>query len=158
MSHIHTHISNVTLHCCPNELKHNGGARQKVNAPSDTGKLKGNAGEKLKQDEDEHLEPNSESQTPLSIHSPATATTAKTVSVCASLFKTLLLKLSGESRPALCSAARSTCEEQVTLRQKRRLAQFLPQPSVSNTHYNVSSLSQDILINVETTELSNRPQ
>lgn len=74
-----------------NELKHNGGARQKVNAPSDTGKLKGDAGEKLKQDEDKRLEPNSESQTPLSIHRPAAATTANTVSVCASLFKTLLL-------------------------------------------------------------------
>lgn len=74
-----------------NELQHNAGARQKVNAPSDTGKLKGDAGEKLKQDEDKRLELNSESQTPLSTHRPAAAATAKTVSVCASLFKTLLL-------------------------------------------------------------------
>ncbi|KAK7141772.1 hypothetical protein R3I93_015810 [Phoxinus phoxinus] len=74
-----------------NELKRNSSARQKVNAPSDTGKLKGNAVEKSKQDEDKpfvrgsplrvskRLAPNSESAANNTIHSPAAATTAKTI-------------------------------------------------------------------------------
>ncbi|XP_077057768.1 uncharacterized protein fhdc2 [Siphateles boraxobius] len=74
-----------------NELKHNSSARQKVNAPSDTGKLKANAFEKSKPDEDKQfvrgsplrvpkrLAPNSESAANHTIHSPTTATTAKTI-------------------------------------------------------------------------------
>lgn len=74
-----------------NELKRNSSARQKVNAPSDTGKLKGNAVEKSKQDEDKQfvrgsplrvskrLAPNSESAANRTIHSPTAATTAKTI-------------------------------------------------------------------------------
>ncbi|XP_056121167.1 disheveled-associated activator of morphogenesis 2 [Rhinichthys klamathensis goyatoka] len=74
-----------------NELKRNSSARQKVNAPSDTGKLKGNAVEKSKQDEDKpfvrgsplrvskRLAPNSESAANHTIQSPTAATTAKTI-------------------------------------------------------------------------------
>lgn len=73
-----------------NELKRNGGARQKVNAPSDTGKQKGDATEKLNQEKDKfvrgsplrvskRLAPNFESQTSNTIPSPTAATTAKTI-------------------------------------------------------------------------------
>lgn len=77
-----------------NELKRNSNARQRVNAPSDTGKQKGNTTEKLSQDKDtcqepfvrgsplrvsKRLAPNSESQSPQSMHSPTAATTAKTI-------------------------------------------------------------------------------
>uniref|UniRef100_A0A671L0D4 FH2 domain containing 2 n=1 Tax=Sinocyclocheilus anshuiensis TaxID=1608454 RepID=A0A671L0D4_9TELE len=77
-----------------NELKRNSNAHQRVNAPSDTGKHKGNTPEKLTQDKDKcqepfvrssplrvskRLAPNSESQSPQSIHSPSAATTAKTI-------------------------------------------------------------------------------
>ncbi|KTF80802.1 hypothetical protein cypCar_00035721, partial [Cyprinus carpio] len=77
-----------------NELKHNSNPRQRVNAPSDTGKQKGNTTEKLTQDKEKcqepfvrgsplrvskRLAPNSESQSPPSIHSRTAATTAKTI-------------------------------------------------------------------------------
>lgn len=74
-----------------NELRCNSSARQKVNAPSDTGKLKGNAVEKSKQGEDKpfvrgsplrvskRLAPNSESAANNTTHSPTAATTAKTI-------------------------------------------------------------------------------
>lgn len=77
-----------------NELKRNSSARQKVSTPSDTGKLKSNAAEKLKQDEDKRREqfvrgsplrvskrlaPNSESPASRTVHSPTAATTAKTI-------------------------------------------------------------------------------
>ncbi|XP_043112360.1 formin-J [Puntigrus tetrazona] len=76
------------------ELKHNSNARPKVNALSDTGKQKVNSTEKLTQDKDKsqeafvrgsplrvskRLAPNSESQSPQSMHSPTAATTAKTI-------------------------------------------------------------------------------
>ncbi|XP_016400547.1 uncharacterized protein LOC107733446, partial [Sinocyclocheilus rhinocerous] len=77
-----------------NELKRSGSAPQKLNAPCDTGKQKGNATEKLNQHKDKHREqfvrgsplrvskrlaPNSEYQTLHTIHSPTAATTAKTI-------------------------------------------------------------------------------
>ncbi|XP_067238670.1 protein diaphanous homolog 1 [Chanodichthys erythropterus] len=77
-----------------NELKRNSNARQKVSTPSDTGKLKSNTAEKLKQDEDKRREqfvrgsplrvskrlaPNSESPASRTVHSPTAATTAKTI-------------------------------------------------------------------------------
>ncbi|XP_016371327.1 FH2 domain-containing protein 1-like [Sinocyclocheilus rhinocerous] len=92
-SSIHTSLT-ARFAGVQNELKRNSNARQRVNAPSDTGKHKGNTPEKLTQDKDKcqepfvrgsplrvskRLAPNSESQSPQSIHSPSAATTAKTI-------------------------------------------------------------------------------
>ncbi|XP_026135616.1 FH2 domain-containing protein 1 [Carassius auratus] len=77
-----------------NELKRNSNARQRINAPSNTGKQKGNTTEKLTQDKDKcqdtflrgsplrvskRLAPNCESQSPQSINSRTAATTVKTI-------------------------------------------------------------------------------